>query len=272
VILGDEPAVEVPIQLINKGFAPAPSECLDADVDPVSTGFNGILGVGPFNEDCGTACSVSASAHAFFSCPGGATSESCEPIALPNAQQPQNVVADLPIDNNGVLLALEQVPLQGLAQISGSLVLGIDTQSNNHPQGVASYALDPYGNFTTVFQGREYADSFIDSGSNGLYFPNDVGLPVCPSGSPAAGFYCPSVVQVYTANNLSDQGSASAEIQFPVGNADDLARGDSLALVELSGPSSGGFDWGLPFFFGRAVFLGIEGKTSSLGTGRYIAY
>jgi hypothetical protein len=245
---------------------------LGADTDPASAGFNGILGIGPFTEDCGSTCAVSSASHAFFSCPSDALPGDCKPIALPSAQQPQNVVAMLPTDNNGVLLALDQVPLNGLAQVSGHVLLGIDTQSNNHPQDVASYALDPYGNFTTSFQGQNYPDSFIDSGSNGLYFPNDIGLPVCSPGSHASGFFCPSEVQVLTATNLSATGGASAQIQFPIGNAEDLANGESTALVELGGPNSQSFDWGLPFFFGRAVFIGIEGKSSSLGRGLYVAY
>jgi hypothetical protein len=32
------------------------------------------------------------------------------------------------------------------------------------------------------------------------------------------------------------------------------------------------FDWGLPFFFGRRVANAIEGATTSVGTGPYVAY
>lgn len=269
VILGNEPPVTVPIQVINKGFAPPPSECVAADTDPTSSGFNGILGIGPFTEDCGSMCAKTSSIHAFFTCN---SSGDCTPSTLTTAEQPQNIVAKLPVDNNGVLLALDQLNVGGSSGVNGSLILGIGTSNNNAPSGVAAYGLDPQGNFTTQFQGQSFAGSFIDSGSNGLYFPNAVNLAVCPDSSHAPGFYCPSSVQVFNATNLSTSGGASANVNFAVGNADSLAQSSDTAFIELGGPASDSFDWGLPFFYGRAVFLGIEGKSSSLGSGRYIAY
>lgn len=276
VILGGEPRVNVPIQVINKGFAPPPVECVAADMDPVSAGFNGILGVGPFTEDCGSTCAASSALHAFFSCPpsssGSAGGGQCDAIVLPNSDQPQNIVAKLPVDNNGILLALDQLGVGGSPEVNGSLILGVGTSSNNVPTGVNAYGLDGQGNFTTLFQGQSFPGSFIDSGSNGLYFPNVANLSICSEDTHAPGFYCQNPTQVLNASNLSENSGASAAVDFAIGNADSLAQSSSVAFIELGGPASDTFDWGLPFFYGRAVFLGIEGKSSSIGSGRYIAY
>jgi hypothetical protein len=32
------------------------------------------------------------------------------------------------------------------------------------------------------------------------------------------------------------------------------------------------FDWGLPFFYGRKVFIGIEGTVTPQGTGPFYAF
>jgi hypothetical protein len=52
-----------------------------------------------------------------------------------------------------------------------------------------------------------------------------------------------------------------------------LSNINSAAINGLAGPNSfGGFDFGLPFFFGRNVFTAIEGKSTPAGTGPYLAY
>jgi hypothetical protein len=47
-------------------------------------------------------------------------------------------------------------------------------------------------------------------------------------------------------------------------------------LPELAGalPSgnAGSFDYGLPFFYGRRVAVAVEGSTTTVGTGPYIAF
>ena len=189
-------------------------------------------------------------------------------VSLSN--QVTNPVAMLPVDNNGVLVQLPGVALGGVASLSGYLILGIGTQSDNSPSGAVKYSASNSANFTTVFNGTTATDSFIDSGSNGLFFAG--GPTQCSGSSYAPGFYCPASTTGYTVTTKGYTGSPSVSVAFNVGNASNLVQTGNSAFSELAGVSSSYFDLGLPFFYGRSVFVGIEGKTSSLGTGPYWAY
>ena len=117
--------------------------------------------------------------------------------------------------------------------------------------------------------------SFLDSGSNGLYFLNTniTGIPVCPP--PNTPFYCPSNTQNLKAVNQGANGTGSGTVNFSVDNADSLFQNNPNASVfgSLAGPNSlAGFDWGLPFFYGRNVFTALEGRSTPGGTGPYWAY
>jgi hypothetical protein len=140
------------------------------------------------------------------------------------------------------------------------------------PSGVARYGANQFGEFTTVFNGSTYSGSFIDSSSNGLFFPSPSGalLPDCLS--PFFGWFCPPALQNLTATNTGASGSASGPVSFQVSNAVTLFNSGNRVFSDLGGPFPGEFDWGLPFHFGRNVYVGIEGKASSLGTGPYWAY
>ena len=269
VILGNEPAVTVPIQVIDSTFGTRPAGCSNADPTPAAAGFNGILGVGLFTHDCGTGCVRSASNGIYYAC--GA---SCSGTTVPLSGQVQNPVALLPRDNNGVLVQLPSVPLGGTSSVNGKLILGIGTQSNNVPSSVTTYAANATtGEFTTLFSGSTY-NSFIDSGSNGLFFtpPSANQLPSC-TGSDAAWF-CPSSTMSFSATNTGASGTPSGPVSFQIGNYSALTTANSFnkAFVEIGGTFPGNFDWGLPFFFGRNVFVGYAGSTSSLGSGPYWAY
>lgn len=61
-------------------------------------------------------------------------------------------------------------------------------------------------------------------------------------------------------------------VRFQIGNFVSLFRSPSNVFAEIGGDFPGGFDWGLPFHFGRKVYIGIEGRDSSLGSGPYVAY
>jgi hypothetical protein len=74
--------------------------------------------------------------------------------------------------------------------------------------------------------------------------------------------------------NKGYTGAPTGTVQFQIGNATTLFNSGNSVFSDLGGSLSGvaGFDWGLPFFLGRSVFVGIEGRSSTLGTGPYWAY
>jgi hypothetical protein len=124
----------------------------------------------------------------------------------------------------------------------------------------------------TQFNGQSMPGSFIDTGSNGLFF-NGGGLPRC-SNPGLNGFYCPAGWTPLSAT-LTGSNGTSAAVSFAVDDARSLLSGTPrAALPTLAGPlaASNAFDWGLPFFFGRRVYLGMEGASSPLGTNYYFAF
>jgi hypothetical protein len=263
VILGNEPAVQVPIQVIDYTFGRVPSTCGWPDESPSDAGFNGILGVGPFVQDCGDTC-VSEAIGYYYTCSGS----TCSGTAVPLDSQVQNPIALLPLDNNGLIVQLPGVPAGGAVSVNGSLVLGIGTRLNNSPSRVTTYTLDESGEFTTTFNSRSYS-SFTDTGSNGLFFPSSGLLPACPGASSA--WYCPSTTTNLSATITGASGSPSSVVSFQIGNFDSLINSPNNVFPDIGGKWVWGFDWGLPFYFGRNVYLGIEGKGSNLGNGPYFA-
>jgi hypothetical protein len=64
---------------------------------------------------------------------------------------------------------------------------------------------------------------------------------------------------------------ARADVPFVVENASRLPAG--TAAAHLGGTDLGGtFDWGLPFFFGRTVFVAITGRGTPAGPGPFWAF
>ncbi|MGD1075383.1 MAG: DUF3443 family protein [Thermodesulfovibrionales bacterium] len=60
--------------------------------------------------------------------------------------------------------------------------------------------------------------------------------------------------------------------ELKTANAGSLHNSPNNVFADLGGTDFGEFDWGLPFFFGRNVYVGMEGTASSLGIGPYWAY
>ncbi len=267
VEIAGEKASSAPIEVIGTN-TPVPTGCLDLGLPSSDTldtlGANGILGVGLSAQDCGPDCPTSI----YYECP----SSSCQGISQSLAQQVPNPVSLFSTDNNGVVVELPSVSGGEEASVSGSLVFGIATEANNALGGATVYTADSSGSFTTTYNNVAYNESFIDSGSNGFYFLDSglAGMPLCGDES---GFYCPSGTVNISATNRGTNGT-SGTVNFSIASADALFSSNDSALSDLGGPSSGGnlFDWGLPFFFGRNVFVAIQGQNAPGGTPPYWAY
>lgn len=65
-----------------------------------------------------------------------------------------NPVAAFATDNNGTIIRLPAVPATGQANVTGQLVFGVGTQSNNAlPTTATVVAMDQHGMFTTQYRG-----------------------------------------------------------------------------------------------------------------------
>jgi hypothetical protein len=272
--MASEKASGVSMQLIENptGFS-VPAACSQGGVnlDTLSAlGANGILGVGSYPQDCGAVCQNSTAPDVYFTCgPSGP----CTSQTIMVSQQVMNPVVGFATDNNGVIIEMQSVDGEA-ATASGSMIFGIGTQSNNALGSATIYPINGNGFFTTTFNSQTLGESFIDSGSNGYFFP-DSSIPQCAQNSVAFGFYCPNSTLNLSAQNAA-QGGTQNTVNFSVDNAvNDFDNfGSDTAFANLAGPNgdsncgSGtacGFDWGLPFFFGRNVYVSIDGQSVPSG-------
>jgi len=290
VNIGGETALAQEVQIIGDTSYTVPSTCKGAgatSTDPnleetvLAFGANGILGVAPFVSDCGPAC-LQQNNGTYYTC---ATTTTCAVSAMAEKLQVSNPVAAFTTDNNGVIIQLPSVATSGTAAVNGSLIFGVGTQSNNMLGGATVFNLGNSGYLTTKYKLGTLNTSFIDTGSNAWYFP-DSSIPGCSTNK---GFYCPAggdaALQATLVNPVNN---ATKLVNFTVTNADSLFQnsksvigatsglaGDSSQFATSGSGSINGsnvFDYGLPFHYGKSVFVVIEGKNSSAGMGPYFAF
>jgi hypothetical protein len=279
VQIAGETASSLPVQVIgDPNFSTVPDDCtgLGTAVNTVAEfGANGLLGIGPFVQDCGEACAESAVPTAYYACTS--TTTECTATAVATTAQVQNPVSSFTKDNNGVIVQLPSVAAAGSPSLSGYLIFGIDTESNNASNASGTetvLTVDDADYLTAAFNSQTLSQSFIDSGTNGIYF-NDNNLPVCTQ-SGLADFYCPTSTTAFSAT-LTGANGMTASVQFSVANTETLLSGSStlVAFADLGGTFPGStktLDLGLPFYFGRRVATAIEGNTTTVGTGPYFAF
>jgi hypothetical protein len=286
----DETASSVPIQIIEDVNVPAvPADCVNAagtdyaESTPATFGANGILGVGTLLQDCGADCAEETIPGSYYACTSATSSGTCSDITMSVAGQLQNPVAVLSsADKNGVEIVLPAISLTGALTASGTLYLGVGTESNNALGSATVFQVDSlYGQFLdTQYAGVDLPGSVLDIGSNAYFFNSSI--VQCSS-----GFYCPSGALTEAAviqgeSSVTFEGQTAIEgvrtgaqlpVQFDIGNAGSF-NGSFAALPELGATgSNGSFDWGLPFFYGKPLFVVFQGQSAvgSSQVGPYMA-
>jgi hypothetical protein len=279
--IAGESAKNMRVQLIGELTYPMDADCSGTPITDLDTlGSNGILGVGVDVQDCGTSCARAGTTNPglYYECTSNVAG-GCTVAAVPVTDQISNPVASFAQDNNGSFFRFPSIPAEGSPKVDGFLVFGIGTRSNNALGSAKVVSLDSYGMATTVYPtgGTKYR-SFIDSGSNGLYFLDTTTskLSTCKSGN-WTGFYCPQTSTDFAASMTAKDGSA-APITFSIANASKFLLSNcafnnvGAPMMDSGGSISIGFDFGFPFYYGRSVFTAIGGKDTPGGTGPYFAF
>jgi hypothetical protein len=224
------------------------------------------------------------------------------PVATFASADTNGVVLQLP--------AITGSPDVGASTVNGTLVFGIGTQTcpgsptGCTPNGLGSaqvYALDQSASFPSIqFLGVPYSDSngwsysYLDSGSNSLFISDSttlnsyatatygIGVSDYVYDGTDTGFYNTTATLSIPNIVFTDiNGVNSPAISVSIANAEDLFSTGNAAFDNLAAESCGegcespqedSFGFGLPFYFGRNVYFGIEGTTPPNGASAPYGY
>ncbi len=163
-------------------------------------------------------CGNTFSGYPYFLCPGGV----CGFAIVPLANQVWNPVTLFTQDNNGVLVSLPSIPEGGQATVSGSLIFGIGTQTNNALGSAQVYAADAFGNIQPpIRQPMASLPGLFRHGLDGLLLPGrnypgpDGDHRVCglPVGTVQAR---PSVSRSPTQEQMAPRGRSRSALATPI--------------------------------------------------------
>ncbi|MFZ0962893.1 MAG: DUF3443 family protein [Terriglobia bacterium] len=286
VSMAGEKAASLPLQVISSSATPSnlPSSCSAGSGSNLASSTalqaNGILGIGNTLQDCGIACTGASVLPYYWLCP----CSGCILAQVPTATQVSNPVGFFNNDDNGVILAMGPLAAVGAASATGTLTFGIGTQSDNaFSSSAKAYAISlnsqiyfsiylTYNNVTypALIDSSEFYNFFLDSTTVAAASAG-TGITSCLQNNT---FYCTSsaVSLPFTATDGSGD-SAPASIKIGDGttlwNSSAENGGSNAAFSNLAGGMPlGASDYvvlGMPFFYGRAVYVGIAGKVPPTG-------
>lgn len=264
-------ANNVPMQIIDNNYPGSSSTpCVNPSLTPREFKGNGILGVGPIVYDGGQ----------YFACTGGACTAISNP---PNNIQVANPIAMLsnPEYNNGLTLKFPGISDSGATGAIGYAIFGIGTNSDNsvgpdvnvYPSNsfLTSGGLIPIGMPVQYSNNSLIKHGFLDTGSNFYYF-KDSTITQCPTSNPNFFTYCQSNPVTVNPSNQSEN-EVYIATTANIANANNLQSSGNVAFSNY-GANLGTryFDYGLPFFFNKTVYVGFSNESSSIGNGPYWAF
>jgi hypothetical protein len=281
VSLAGELAANLPVQIMDDAQtgAPAPTGCgangtLINDVGGFSA--NGVLGVGVFAQDCGSACVNSATPlPVYFSCTSGATGV-CTAVNVALTDQVTNPVSMFAADNNGVIVEFPNVQnANGDLSAQGKLTLGLGTQTDNALPltGLTVLGADAGGDFSATYNGAATVlPALIDSGTSSYAF-DDPTINVCSVGA-YIGYYCPAIAPLGLSVVNTGRGTinGTGTLSFAISDPNTYLAGATAFSGLGGGAGSSRFTFGMSFFYGRKIYIGISQRVSGIYTGPFYAY
>lgn len=266
VKMSGETASAIPLQVIDDTFAAIPTNCSNLGQSlgvsgTASLHANGLLGISVLREDCGIDCQNSSNNSFYYACAGTV----CNTVAVPLASQVPNPITKFAADNNGASLALQAIPAAGAVSATGTLTFGIGTQTDNALGSATTLTTSSTdGSVAAVYKGAS-AEGFLDSGSSALFIP-DASIPICPAPFAANDWLCPpSGAPLSLSALLTGVNGTSTTANFEVANAQTALTStnfafDNIGIKQLTLFGSVTVDLGLPFFYGKTIFFGIQGN------------
>ncbi len=279
VTLAAESAANLPVQIMDDtgAGAPHPAGCgTDAPLINGVAGFgaNGVLGVEVLAQDCGAACVKATTTLPFYYGCTPAGSCTAENVAL--ADQITNPVVRFASDNNGIIVNLPNlINANGDSSVQGELIFGLGTQTDNalSAAGLTVLGADSNGDFTATYNGGTTPlAALIDSGTGSFSFA-DPAMAVGASGS-FVGYYCPAVApqSVFAVNTGVGTNNNTSTVNFAIADPNTFVP-NAAAFANLGGGGgSKTFTWGMPFFYGRKIYIGIEQQMAGAYTGPFYGY
>ncbi len=279
--LGSATVAGLPVHVIGDPTYPstlAPTACTTSGPSPTEEdtvtafGANGLIGIGYFLQDCGPNCASDGSAY------NDCTPTACVGYFASLAEQLPNPVSLLPSGSNGVQIQLPTVAEAVDTPVSGTIVFGVGAAAGSLPGNVSVFQVNPgNGTFTADYASTSFTSSFVDSGSNGWYFPNQAPA-IATCANPDQAFYCPTGGSVQLSATIHDwmTPTHTATVGITLYDFSQFTN-STVAASGLGGILSGSgltssFDFGLPFFFGKNVYVAFENTTLNGAAAPAFAY